>query len=83
MLRKNDIKVVRKIFEQHHYVMSTAEILKAKLYYADIKQLLDEGYIERIRRGYYHWIESCEIREIFIINTLFPDAVLCMETALF
>lgn len=83
MLRENDIKVVRKIFEQHHYVMSTAEILKAKLYYADIKQLLDEGYIERIRRGYYHWIESCEIREIVIINTLFPDAVLCMETALF
>ena len=83
MLRENDIKVVRKIFEQHHYVMSTAEILKAKLYYADIKQLLDEGYIERIRRGYYHWIESCETREIVIINTLFPDAVLCMETALF
>ena len=83
MLRENDIKVVKKIFEQHHYVMSTAEILKAKLYYADIKQLLDEGYIERIRRGYYHWIESCETREIVIINTLFPDAVLCMETALF
>lgn len=53
MLRENDIKVVRKIFEQHHYVMSTAEILKVKLYYADIKQLLDEGYIERIRRSYY------------------------------
>ena len=48
MLHDNGIKVVRKIFEQHHYVMSTAEILKAKLYYADIKQLLDEGYIERI-----------------------------------
>lgn len=58
MLRENDIKVVRKIFEQHHYVMSTAEILKAKLYYADIKQLLDEGYIERIRRGYYHGLKA-------------------------
>jgi len=83
MLHENDIKVVRKIFEQHHYVMTTAEILKAKLYYADIKQLLDEGYIERIRRGYYQWTESGETREIVIINTLFPDAVLCMETALF
>ena len=41
MLHDNGIKVVRKLFEQHHYVMSTAEILKAKLYYADIKQLLD------------------------------------------
>lgn len=71
MLRENDIKVVRKIFERHHHVMTTAEILKAKLYYADIKQLLDEGYIERIRQGYYHWIENCETKEIDIINSLF------------
>ena len=79
MLRENDIKVVKKIFEQHHYVMSTAEILKAKLYYADIKQLLDEGYIERIRRGYYHWIESCETREIVIINTLHGNSAVLLQ----
>lgn len=83
MLRENDIKNVRKLFNRHHYVMTTAELLEAKLYYADIKQLLDEGFIERIRRGYYHWIKDCETREIVIINSLFPDAVLCMETALF
>ena len=82
MLSKNDVNIVRKIFEQHHSVTSTAEILKAKLYYIDIKQLLEEGYIERIRRGCYHWIESCETREIVIINTLFSDAVLCIETVL-
>ena len=45
MLRKNDIKNVRKLFSRHYYVMTTAELLAAKLYYADIKQLLDEGYI--------------------------------------
>ena len=56
MLRENDIKNVRKIFNRHHYVMTTAELLEAKLYYVDIKQLLDEGFIERIRRGYYHCI---------------------------
>lgn len=83
MLRENDIKNVRKLFNRHHYVMTTAELLEAKLYYADIKQLLEEGFIERIRRGYYHWIENCEVKEIVIINSLFPDAVLCMETALF
>ncbi|MDD7218724.1 MAG: type IV toxin-antitoxin system AbiEi family antitoxin domain-containing protein, partial [Clostridia bacterium] len=72
MLRENDIKNVRKLFNRHHYVMTTAELLEAKLYYADIKQLLDEGFIERIRRGYYHWIENCEVKEIVIINSLFP-----------
>lgn len=56
MLRENDIKNVRKLFNRHHHVMTTAELLEAKLYHADIKQLLDEGFIERIRRGYYHWM---------------------------
>ncbi|MCD7854108.1 MAG: type IV toxin-antitoxin system AbiEi family antitoxin domain-containing protein [Clostridiales bacterium] len=83
MLSKNHIENVGKLFKKHNYVMTTAELLNAKLYYADVKQLLDEGYIERIRQGYYHWIYDIETGEIVIINRLFPDAVLCMETALF
>lgn len=83
MLRENNIKNVRKLFNRHHYIMTTAELLEAQLYYADIKQLLDDGLIERVRRGYYHWIEDQGESEVVIINRLFPDAVLCMETALF
>lgn len=29
MLRKNDIKNVRKLFNRHHYIMTTAELLEA------------------------------------------------------
>lgn len=83
MLHENDIKNVRKLFNRHHYIMTTAELLEAKLYYADIKQLLDARLIERVKRGYYHWIEDCGESEVVMINHLFPDAVLCMETALF
>jgi len=83
MLHENDIKNVRKLFNQHHYIMSTAELLEAKLYYADIKQLLDAGLIEKVKRGYYHWVEDCGESEVVIINYLFPDAVFCMGTALF
>ncbi|MCD7726804.1 MAG: type IV toxin-antitoxin system AbiEi family antitoxin domain-containing protein [Ruminococcus sp.] len=83
MLYENDINNVRKLFSEHNYIMTTAELCEAKLYYADIRQLLDSGFIERIRRGYYRWIEGSEISEVAIINNLFPDAVLCMETALF
>ena len=83
MLHENEIEQLRIHFIQNNYIMTTAELLEAKLYYADIKQLLDEGFIERLRRGYYHWIEDDGESEIVIINRLFPDAVLCMETALF
>ncbi|MCI9196960.1 MAG: hypothetical protein HFH55_03495 [Lachnospiraceae bacterium] len=83
MFRENDIEIVRKLFSQYDYVMTTAELTASKLYYVDIKQLLDKGLIEKVKRGYYYWIEDCGESEIVIINRLFPDAVLCMETALF
>ena len=83
MLSENDIKNMQELFKRHYYVMTTNELLEAKLYYADIKKLLDEGFIERIRQGYYFWIKNRENGEIAIIKRLFPDAVLCMETALF
>ena len=83
MLCENDIENANEIFNRNHYTMSTAELLESKLYYADIKQLLDEGFIERIKRGCYHWVDDQGESEVAIINRLFPDAVLCMETALF
>lgn len=48
MLRENDIKNVRKLFNLHHYVMTTAELLEAKLYYADIKQLFDNVFLNNL-----------------------------------
>lgn len=83
MLQNKDIETLRMLFNSHNYVMTTAELTASKLYYADIKQLLDEGLIERVRRGYYHWTQDYGESEVVIINRLFPDAVLCMEIALF
>lgn len=83
MLEPKDIKILRDIFSQHNFVMTTAELKAAKLYYADIQRLMEEGLIEKIKRGYYHWIDEFNGSEVVIINRLFPDAVLCMETALF
>lgn len=83
MLEPKDIKIPRDIFRQYNFVMTTAELKAAKLYYADIQQLIEEGLIEKVKRGYYHWIDEWGGSEVVIINRLFPDAVLCMETALF
>lgn len=83
MLEQKDIKILREIFSDYDYIMTTAQLNAEKLYYRDIQRMLDEGLIEKIKRGYYHWIEDYDNSEIVIINSLFPDAVLCMETALF
>jgi predicted transcriptional regulator of viral defense system len=74
---------IRWLFEQHGYVMRTAELRAAKIYYEDIQKLLADGIIEKIKQGYYHLIDEYNYSEANIIRRLFPDAVLCMNTALF
>ena len=83
MLDQKEIKILSDIFKDYDYVMTTAQLSSVKLYYRDIQRMLNEGLIEKIKRGYYHWIESYGKDEIVIINRLFPDGVLCMDTALF
>ena len=56
MLSCNDIKKIQNLFKQHNYIMTTSELREVKLYYADIEQLLQQGLIDRIRRGYYRLI---------------------------
>ena len=74
---------IKTIFEQHGYVMRTAELRASKIYYEDIQKLLNDSVIEKIKQGYYHFIDENNNSEVNIINRLFPDAVLCMNTALF
>ena len=83
MLNEKLINVARKTFSKHDNIMTTAQLDSSRIYYAVIQKLLNEGYIEKIKRGYYHWTETYGEQEVKIINRLFPDAVLCMETALF
>lgn len=83
MLNEAEKKKLRGIFSQHDFIMTTAQLMAEKIYYADIQQLLQDGLIEKVRRGYYHWIDDFDGSEAVIINRLFPDAVLCMDTALF
>jgi predicted transcriptional regulator of viral defense system len=83
MLTEKNREILRNLFSQHNFVMTTAELTHSKLYYADIQKMLEENLIEKVKRGYYYWSEDINSSEVVIINKLFPDAVLCMETALF
>ena len=53
MLQKKDIEKVRKLFSSNNYVMTTDELTASKIYYADIKYLLNEELIERVKRSLY------------------------------
>ena len=78
----NDINTVKEIFLQHGGIMRRKELTLEKIYYGQISSLIQEGVIEKIRPGYYQWIDSNNLSEVVTITRLYPDGILCMDTAL-
>lgn len=51
MLSEQDKTFLGKIFLNYNFTMTTAQLNKEKLYYRDIQRMLDEGLIEKVKRG--------------------------------
>lgn len=77
-----DINTVKEIFDRYGGIMKTSELSQEKIYYADVVYLIQEGVIEKVRHGYYQWIDSDNQSEAVTVSRLFPDGILCMDTAL-
>ena len=77
-----DIKDAEKIFRRYGGMMQTCQLSDEKIYYADITFLLKEGVVEKVRRGYYQWVDNENLSEVATVIRLFPDGILCMDTAL-
>ena len=69
MLTQNDIRILSKIFSDYGYVMTTAQLTNEKLFYRDIQRMLEQGLIERIKRGCYHWVDDYGTSEVVIVNS--------------
>lgn len=77
------IEEIKELFARYGNVMRTEELNENKIYYRNIQSLLENGSIEKLRQGYYFLVDDSETSEVNMIQRLFPDAVLCMNTALF
>ena len=43
---------------------------------------MESGYVEKVRYGYYQWVDPDDFSEVGTVSRLFPDAIFCMDTAL-
>ena len=77
-----DIQTAKQIFDAHNGIMKSKEIIENKIYNRFLKKLIDEGYVEKIKFGYYQWQDERAFSEATVIARFFPDAVICMESAL-
>jgi len=68
-------------FEKHGGVLKTSELKELGLSSRQIKKLLQEGEISKIKYGYYELADEVNPEEVMIVR-LFPEAVIFLESAL-
>ena len=65
-------------------LIRTSELNQLSIYSKEISELVDLGYIERVKQGYYRIVEHTEEHsEAKLISQLYPDGIICMVSALF
>ena len=77
------IEVVKKIVKYNSGIAKTTDFVSEGLSNYDVATLCKEGYIERIRHGYYQLAEEGDMKEEQILASLLPESIVCMESALF
>ena len=77
-----DVQRCKQIFEHYGGMMRTKELEQEKIYYHNIQQLMEAGHMEKVRYGYYQWVDPDDFSEVGTVSRLFPDGIFCMETAL-
>lgn len=43
---------------------------------------MEAGHMEKVRYGYYQWVDPDDFSEVGTVSRLFPDGIFCMDTAL-
>ena len=70
------------IFERYGGMMRTKDLQKEKILYRNVQKMIEQGFVEKVRYGYYQWINPNDCSEVGTVIRLFPDAIFCMDTAL-
>ena len=78
----HDVQYYKSIFDKYGGMMRTTQLAEEKIFYPQREKLIADGYVEKIRRGYYQWIDPDDFSEVRTVIHLFPAAILCMDTAL-
>ena len=71
------------LFNDNVGFLKASDIFAAGVTIRQIQRMVENGEILRIKRGYYQYAGVDEPNEAAMIAKLFPEAVICMDTALF
>jgi len=78
-----NIEMYREIFKEHGGVIKLSDFTSKGYHNTTLNKLIKLGYVGKIKAGYYEWIDDLPVSEAAIISKLFPEGVVCLESALF
>jgi predicted transcriptional regulator of viral defense system len=76
-------KKIETLFKKNNGFLKAADLYSVGATRSEVSSMLECGDILRIKRGYYQLANMDEPNEAAMIAKLFPEAILCMDTALF
>lgn len=81
LLNKQEISI--EVFNKVGSVAKTADFVAAGLKNYEVVSLCNQGYVERIRNGFYKLPNTDGPSEEILISKLLPQGIVCVESALF
>lgn len=75
--------ITKSIINNNDGIAKTSDFVAEGLTNYDVANLCKEGYLERIRHGYYQLAGQEDIKEEQILASLLPGSIVCIESALF
>lgn len=79
----NKIDIIKRTLTEHDGIAKTADFKNNGLMNYEIAKFCKDGILARIKHGYYQLATEYEPSEEKIISRLFPDGIICMDSALF
>ena len=75
-------ETIREIFLNADGLVKTSDITRRGFHNSVLDKLIKQGKVAKVKHGFYQWVENGEMTEAAIIACLFPEAIICQESAL-
>jgi predicted transcriptional regulator of viral defense system len=73
---------IRIIFEQNKPIVKTAILRENKINSRDIMELIESGYIKKVKTGYYAWADDFEnYNDLEVVQGIIPEGVISVFSA--
>ncbi len=73
----------KQVFDNFNGVIKLVDFTNYGYHNTVLDKLIEEGYVVKIKTGYYEWVADEPVSEAVVISKVFPEGIVCLESALY